>query len=308
MQIYTLPSLIRCSDAPAECQVTGTFNDVPPSPQFVPNIIPILECIAAVTANNFTAYFGYNNTETSFYNVPIGPFNTFSGLADRGQTANFLTGRSRYWPTTAFTAQFNAGTFSWRLTNYNLTFTTTDLSLGCPTNVTLRVLLRTSTIITQEELGLIGANISNQLGLDPSQVTVRLIVSGNKKRQATDTTELEIEISTVSPNQSTPPADPSQIVQNFVQIASNDTLVQQTFNPLNDTSRSIISVDTAKTGVEQQGSLIVNDNGPVPDTNNAPKMVNTAPVAYVSESNSYSANAVSFLWCYLLRMLICERG
>jgi hypothetical protein len=305
-QIYTLPSEIRCSDAPPECQVTGTFTDVTPSSQYIPNIIPIVECVSAVTASNYTVYFGYNNTDSALFNVPVGPLNTFSGVSNRGQTSNFLTGRSSYWPTTAFTAQFSAGTFSWRLTNFNLTFATTDQSLACPTNVTLRVQIRTSITITQEELSLISNNIATQLGLDPTQVTMRL-VSGTKKRQSADISQLEVEISTVSPDTEAPPASPSQIVQDFVQLAANETTAQQTFNPLNDTSRAIISIETIKTGVEQSGQQIV--NGPAtsnePSGGISPKSNN---IPAVSDAYAIRLSLGDQLFYYLLIMVIIALG
>jgi hypothetical protein len=253
--ITSMPVEVACATAPAECLVSGTFAEVPPASQFVPNIVPILECIVPIDNNNFLGYFGYSNLESSFYTVPVGPLNTFSGNADRGQSTNFLSGRSEFFPRVAFATTLAAGSHSWRLTNFDLSFDTSDSARYCPESFFVGVQLTNSTEISGAELDIIESNIEKQLNLDPAQVAMKGVSIVQSKIRVEDTlSQLEVEISTsTSQNE---PADPQEIIQDFVRTIANVTAAQEVFNPLNDTTREILGVKTQPTGLEQEGTAI----------------------------------------------------
>ncbi len=289
--IRTMPVDVECIAAPPECLIKGTISVITPASQSIPNIIPILECISPMPNNFFLGYFGFNNLESSFLSVPVGPLNYFAGELDRGQTTNFLTGRSEFFPRGAFTSVLAPGTYTWILTNYNLTFDTSDTARYCPKNFTVGVQLTNSTVIGQSELNTIEANIAEQLNLDLAQVNIQGVKIVQSKKRAGDTlSELEVEISTQPPGSNTPASDPQQIVQDFISTAANATAAQEVFNPLNDTSREIIGVKTRPTGVETEGKEI-------PPA--------TTPVSISTATKPYSFDSTVILFLGIMSVLSC---
>lgn len=255
--VVSLPVSVSCGTAPLECHIRGTFTEVTPASQFVPQIVPILECLAPMANNNFLGFFGYNNLDSAFYSVPVGPLNTFSGNSDRAQPTTFISGRTGFFPKVGFTTVLTPGFHSWRLTNYNVSIDTSDTSRYCPQKFLVGVQLTNSTEISRVELDLIEANIEKQFYLNNNQVAINGInVARAKKREdSTDVSELEVEISTAS-GTSEPDADPQEIIQDFVDTVANATAAQEVFNPLNDTNREVLAVKTQPTGLEQEGQVI----------------------------------------------------
>jgi hypothetical protein len=117
------------------------------------------------------------------------------------------------------------------------------------------VQLTNSTEISGAELDIIESNIEKQLNLDPAQVAMKGVSIVQSKIRVEDTlSQLEVEISTsTSQNE---PADPQEIIQDFVRTIANVTAAQEVFNPLNDTTREILGVKTQPTGLEQEETTI----------------------------------------------------
>lgn len=77
---------------------------------------PILECVIDNGNGTYTAHFGYKNENATAVPIPIGADNKFSpGAQDRGQPSLFQTGRTPFWPSSAFQVVFDGANLTWTL-------------------------------------------------------------------------------------------------------------------------------------------------------------------------------------------------
>ncbi|NJO07257.1 MAG: hypothetical protein HC876_18060, partial [Chloroflexaceae bacterium] len=114
-----------CHDRPiraAAPTATPTDPGVPAptqTQQAINNVGPVLDCVVDNGNGTFTAYFGYNNTNSVPVSIPIGLQNSFNpGPADRGQPSNFAVGRTASYPSSPLRVNFASGqTLTWRIGN-----------------------------------------------------------------------------------------------------------------------------------------------------------------------------------------------
>lgn len=80
------------------------------------SVRPILECVKDAGDGNYVAYFGYLNENDMRVEIPVGENNFFTpGPQDRGQTIEFLPGRTPYYPDAEFNVAFDGSNLVWTL-------------------------------------------------------------------------------------------------------------------------------------------------------------------------------------------------
>lgn len=98
----------------------GEVNDnvdfgyrLPPTGQ---PIYPLVECVLDNKNGTYTAFFGYDNTNSVPVTIPVGTNNRFSPSPEnRGQPTTFAPGRTPVWPNAAFSVVFDGNPLTWKL-------------------------------------------------------------------------------------------------------------------------------------------------------------------------------------------------
>jgi hypothetical protein len=240
------------------------------------NIVPILECFEKYGDSNFEAFYGYRSLENETVVIPRGANNEFIGWEVTNNPIYFNPGRTPFYPSNAFSVEFEATdpiTIAWRLANFEVSFMSNDTSRLCSQDLEILLRFRTGRELDANETSLIVGQLSNLLGISYGRLSVRNITytTAIAKRDTTQLAELEIEISgTNSTTQNEPRA--SQVVQQFVNAATNSTLMNEVVNPDTenpDPAREFVDLKPVSSGTETLGQVLPTPIAP-PSSSNSP--------------------------------------
>lgn len=82
------------------------------------SLIPTFQCVRRNPDKSYTAFFGYNNSNSTAVFIPTGPNNKFSPSPDfRGQPNVFIPGNQE----NVFSVNFNGDNLTWLLAGYSVT-------------------------------------------------------------------------------------------------------------------------------------------------------------------------------------------
>jgi hypothetical protein len=176
----------------------------------------------------------------------------------------------------AFSIEFEASepiTITWRLANAEVSFMSNDTSKLCSADLQVLLRFKTGREVDANETSLILDQLYNLFGISYGRLSVRNITytTAMTKRDATQLAELEIEISgTNSTTQNEPRA--SQVVQQFVDAATNSTLMNEVVNPDTenpDPSREFVDLKPVSSGTETLGQVLPTPIAP-PSSSSSP--------------------------------------
>jgi hypothetical protein len=228
------------------------------------NIIPILECYEKYGEANFEAFYGYRSFENETVVIPRGANNEFIGWEVLWENPiYFEPGRTPFYPMEAFSIEFEATdpiTITWRLANAEVSFMSNDTSKLCSADLQVLLRFKTGRELDANETSLILDQLYNLFGISYGRLSVRNITytTTMAKRDTTQLAELEIEISgTNSTTQNEPRA--SQVVQQFVDAATNSTLMNEVVNPDTenpDPAREFVDLKSTGSGTETLGQVL----------------------------------------------------
>ncbi len=106
----------------------------------IKSVRPILECVEYdEAAGDYVAHFGYLNENNESVDIPVGDDNRFSPEpTGRGQPETFTSGRSSYYPNSAFSVRFDGSNLVWTLEGPDgsrRTSTASSDSRECPSSI-----------------------------------------------------------------------------------------------------------------------------------------------------------------------------
>jgi hypothetical protein len=221
------------------------------------DIVPILECYEDMGEGIYRAHFGYQNNEARLVSIPQGPNNQLIGATTNSLTTVFKTGRSSFYPLSAFQHDFsNTNSITWHLTDYDVVVNVADTSKLCPLDLKVELQFYTSTEI---ETDLIISRLAQQLLVSDGRITLSSLeyLNPTKKRSGVTVADLEIEIAAAN---STTQGEPSaaDAVEDLVNVAQNAATIEEIVNPeQSDPTREFISAKPLPTGVETEGQPII---------------------------------------------------
>jgi hypothetical protein len=139
MYAQTFGSACGGSIAAGETVTCLVTNDDLPALAPAKDILPSLQCVASHENGSYTAYFAYNNTNSSTSYLPIGVDNAVTGGGlvgnSHGQPEIFAAGASGAYPSSAFSVDFDGTTVRWllRVAGDSTTALASSDSTPCPT-------------------------------------------------------------------------------------------------------------------------------------------------------------------------------